>query len=95
MYQGAFLARQSPNVRDRVSLTRSPTIARALNILGVEAMTRRRRGLRPVRLIARAWGAHGRHLGSHQTANGRKRRQFLPPAPRATQCYKSRSFRTV
>ena len=95
MYQGAFLMRGLANVRAEFSLTAlAYNLRRALNILGVEAMTTRRRGLRRCGSSARV-RAPGRSPGRTRRPIARKPPELLPAHFLCHSIPKSWSFRTV
>jgi hypothetical protein len=65
MYQGAFLMRGLTNVRAEFSLTAlAYNLRRALNILGVEAMTAAVVAIKAVRLIRADWRSRCRQVAS-------------------------------
>ena len=93
MHQGAFLMRGLANVRAEFSLTAlAYNLRRALNILGVEAMTAAVVGLRRCGSSARM-RAFRRPSGRIRRPMGRKRLKFLPARSLRHLMLKSWSFR--
>ena len=97
MHQGAFLMRGLANVRAEFSLTAfAYNLCRALNILGVEAMTAAvAAGGRVTRLSTRAIESPGRLSGHIRQLTSPKRPEF--PTARSSHHFtrNSGSFRTV